>query len=243
MIKVSRAEIELFVQCPRCFYIDVIHKIQRPTSYPVSLKSGIHSLLKKEFDAHRDHGTQHPLQEKFNVPAIPAKHEQIDNWRQLQVAGIVYQDYIRGLHLYGAIDDLWINENGEYHAVDYKSTAKDAPVTSLPSWADGYCRQMEIKQWLLRKNGLKVSDTSYFVYCTGDINAAGLNDHLNFQSTVIPCEGDDSWVEQAVHSIYVVLRSHKIPQTADDCEFCNYTEERIRVEYPEEPISLQWKFG
>ena len=32
-------------------------------------------------------------------------------------------------------------------------------------------RQMEIYQWLLRKNGFKVSDTGYFVYANGITDA------------------------------------------------------------------------
>jgi 2-isopropylmalate synthase len=33
-------------------------------------------------------------------------------------------------------------------------------------WQDSYKRQMDVYQWLLRQNGLKVSNTGYFVYCT-----------------------------------------------------------------------------
>ncbi len=241
MIKISRSEIELFVQCPRCFYLDVIDKIHRPVGFPVSLKSGVLALLRKEFDAHRQAGTQHPLQEKFEVAAIPAQHDQIDEWRKPDNAGVVFQDISRGFHLYGSIDDLWQNEKGEYHVVDYKATAKFSPVSVLPSWADAYCRQMEIKQWLLRKNGLNVSDISYFVYCTGDINAAGLNDHLDFHTHIIACPGDDSWVEQAVHSAYLLLKNHQIPQASDDCEFCHYVEQRRHIEHQSDALPLRYK--
>ena len=34
-------------------------------------------------------------------------------------------------------------------------------------WQDGYKKQIEFYQWLLRGNGFKVSDTGYFVYCNG----------------------------------------------------------------------------
>jgi len=66
----------------------------------------------------------------------------------------------------GAVDDLWQDENGEIIVVDYKSTSKEAKVTLDAEWQDGYKRQMEIYQWLLRQNGLKVSDTGYLFIAT-----------------------------------------------------------------------------
>lgn len=71
------------------------------------------------------------------------------------------------LHLLWGIDDLWVDADSTYYVVDYKATAKAEPVMTLPDWAGGYRRQAEIYQWLLRKNGLRVSNTAYFVYCTG----------------------------------------------------------------------------
>jgi len=47
-------------------------------------------------------------------------------------------------------------------------------VTLDAEWQDGYKRQMEIYQWLLRQNGLKVSDTGYFVYCNGKTDRKAL---------------------------------------------------------------------
>ena len=47
-------------------------------------------------------------------------------------------------------------------------------------WQDGYKRQMEIYQWLLRKNGLDVSDTGYFVYCNGKTDKEAFDGKLEF---------------------------------------------------------------
>jgi hypothetical protein len=33
----------------------------------------------------------------------------IDKWRQSMQHGVIYQDLEKDLHLYGGIDDLWIN--------------------------------------------------------------------------------------------------------------------------------------
>ena len=67
----------------------------------------------------------------------------------------------------GGIDDLWMNPAGELLIVDYKATAKDAEVTLDAQWQDGYKRQVEIYQWLFRRNDFKVAKTTYFVYGNG----------------------------------------------------------------------------
>jgi len=64
----------LFLECPRCFYMDVVKKVKRPLGFPFSLNNAVDTLLKKEFDHHRMAGTQHPIQKDFGINAIPAQH-------------------------------------------------------------------------------------------------------------------------------------------------------------------------
>ncbi|MBP6126664.1 PD-(D/E)XK nuclease family protein [Flavobacterium sp.] len=136
--------------------------------------------------------------------------------------GVIFKDIERELHIYGGIDDLWINSDGEYHIVDYKATAKETPVTELADWTAGYKRQMEVYQWLLRKNGLKVSNTAYFVYCTGDNNAECFNNKIEFHSHIIPYEGNDSWISQAINDLHSCLSNPRIPNKNDTCQYCNF---------------------
>jgi CRISPR/Cas system-associated exonuclease Cas4 (RecB family) len=222
MQKISRSKIDLFLNCPRCFYLDVAKGIKRPPGFPFSLNNAVDALLKKEFDLHRAAGTPHPIQTKFGVDAIPSNHPMIDKWRQSMQHGVIYKDTEKDLHLYGGIDDLWINSKGEYHVVDYKATAKEQPVTELAEWTIGYKRQMEIYQWLLRKNGLPVSNTAYFVYCTGDPTREAFDNTLHFTAHVIPYEGDDSWIENTVAELHSCLQSPTIPDKSESCDYCNF---------------------
>ena len=82
MQKISRSKIDLFLNCPRCFYLDVAKGIKRPPGFPFSLNNAVDALLKKEFDLHRAAGTPHPIQTKFGVDAIPSNHPIIDKCRQ-----------------------------------------------------------------------------------------------------------------------------------------------------------------
>ena len=48
--KLSRSKLDLFLQCPRCFYLDNRLGIKRPPGFPFNLNSAVDHLLKKEFD-------------------------------------------------------------------------------------------------------------------------------------------------------------------------------------------------
>jgi hypothetical protein len=48
--KLSRSKIDLFLECPRCFYLDNKLGLKRPPGYPFALNSAVDLLLKKEFD-------------------------------------------------------------------------------------------------------------------------------------------------------------------------------------------------
>ena len=220
--KLSRSRLELFMSCPRCFYIDRHLGVDRPPGFPFSLNSAVDHLLKKEFDMHRTNGSKHPLIDRYSVDAIPVGHENLDKWRH-NFTGIQYHHKLTNFLLFGAIDDLWQNSAGEYIVVDYKATSKDAEITELDQdWQDGYKRQMEIYQWLLRQNGFKVSNTGYFVYCNGRKDGEAFDGKLEFDVNLIAYTGNDSWVEGKVLEAHKCLNSDKIPEPNNDCDYCTY---------------------
>lgn len=220
--KLSRSKIDLFLQCPRCFYFDRRLGVARPPGFPFALNSAVDHLLKLEFDAHRMNGTNHPLIEKYGVDARPVAHNDLDKWRH-NFTGVQFLHKPTNLLIFGAIDDLWINSKEEYIVVDYKSTSKSEDITELnKDWQDGYKRQMEIYQWLLRQNGLTVSSTGYFVYCNGQTDRKAFDGKLEFDITLIPYVGDDSWVENTVTEAHKCLHSAEHPDSGADCDYCQY---------------------
>jgi len=220
--KLSRSKIDAFLECPRCFYLDRRLGVARPPGYPFTLNSAVDTLLKKEFDGYRERGAKHPLIDKYNVDAIPAKHSDLDIWRE-NFKGIQFLHKPTNLLITGAIDDLWINPKGEYIVVDYKATSKDGEITALDkAWHDGYKRQMEIYQWLFRQNGFNVSDTGYFVYANGKKDRPAFDGKLEFDVTLITYTGSSDWVEKAISDISKCLRHSKSPKSGSDCDYCAY---------------------
>jgi len=235
--KLSRSKIDLFLSCPRCFYLDRKLGVGRPPGFPFALNSAVDHLLKQEFDVHRANGTKHPLIEKYGVDAKPVAHDDLDKWRH-NFTGVQYLHEPTNFLVFGAIDDLWArplkkegldsrlrgNDNNlEYIVVDYKSTSKEEEITELnKDWQDGYKRQMEVYQWLLRQNGYKVSNMGYFVYCNGKKDRKAFDGKLDFDVTLIGYEGNDSWVEQALLDAHKCLNQDKIPKANPDCDYCSY---------------------
>src|SRR3989338_6968454 len=128
--KLSRSKIDLFLNCPRCFYYDRKLGVGRPPGFPFALNSAVDHLLKLEFDIHRAKGTKHPLIEKYGVDAIPVNNKDLDKWRY-NFTGIQYLHEPTNFIIFGAIDDLWQNSKGEYIVVYYKATSKDKEINEL----------------------------------------------------------------------------------------------------------------
>jgi hypothetical protein len=80
---------------------------------------------------------------------------------------------------------------------------------------------MEIYQWLLRHNGLEVSNTGYFVYCNGKTDREAFDGKLEFDIDLLPYTGDDSWVEETLKEIKTCLDG-EMPKASVGCDYCNY---------------------
>jgi len=220
--KLSRSKIDLFLKCPRCFYLDRRLGVSQPPGFPFSLNSAVDTLLKQEFDTYRAKQTKHPLIEKYGVDAIPMAHAELNNWRNT-FHGVQFLHPATNFLVFGAIDDLWQSSQGELIVVDYKATAKQEEIIELnKAWQDGYKRQMEVYQWLLRQNGYKVSATGYFVYCNGKTDRKAFDAKLEFDITLVPYTGNAAWVEATLIKAQQCLAQEKVPASNPECDYCAY---------------------
>jgi len=228
--KLSRSKIELYMNCPRCFYLDRRLGVGQPPGFPFNLNSAVDTLLKKEFDIHRAKKTAHPLMKAYGVDAVPYQHPDMDVWRE-NFKGLQVLHEPTNLLITGAVDDVWVAPSGELMVVDYKSTSKTEEVNIDADWQIAYKRQMEIYQWLLENMGFKVSSTGYFVYCNGDTDKEAFDGKLEFDIKVIPYTGDTSWIEGALAKLYTCLMADVMPFSGPDCDYCAYR--RAASEYEE----------
>lgn len=231
MHKISRSKIELFTDCPRCFWLDQVKGVKRPSGPAFTLNSAVDALLKKEFDIHRANGESHPLMKEYGIDAVPFVHEDMEKWRH-NFTGVRTIHVPTELEVFGAVDDIWITPDKILHVVDYKSTSKDGEVELTDAkWHDAFRRQMEVYQWLLRQNGFKVSNTAYFVYVNGKKDRAAFDGKLEFDIKIIEYVGSDAWVEPTLGKIRECLNSTEIPILNSNCEFCKYRKSASVCEY------------
>jgi CRISPR/Cas system-associated exonuclease Cas4 (RecB family) len=221
---VSRSKIELFVQCQRCFYLELRLGVKRPSMPAFTLNNAIDHLLKKEFDVHRAEGTRHPLMAAYGLAAVPFDHPELPTWRH-NFTGVRTFHTESGLTVFGAVDDIWKDTaTGELIVVDYKATASSEPITLTGKWKEAYKRQMEIYQWLLRENGFSVATRGYFVYVNGDADRAAFDGKLECSVVLLPYDGTSTWVSDTVCAMAETLARDTIPSIGAECEHCAYRE-------------------
>lgn len=221
--KLSRSKIDLFLECPRCFYLDNKLGTKRPGFPSFNLNIAVDELFKKEFDVHRKKGTRHPLCETYDVDAIPFANEHLNVWRD-NFSGIETVHEPTGLRVSGAIDDVWVTPEESLVVVDYKATSKEGRIDSLGDspWEAQYARQLGVYRWLLEQNGFTVAPTAYLVYANADKAVDAFNDQLVFETTLVPVETDVSWIPSTLTDIQSCLTTDDIPAIGEYCEYCPY---------------------
>ncbi len=216
MVKLSRSKLELFLDCPRCFWLDMKKSVKRPPPAPYTINSAIDFLLKQEFDVHRENGTAHSLLKKYKLDLIPYKCKEINAWRH-NFTGVSYHHKPTDFWVYGAVDDVWVDPHGELIVVDYKATgAKEHKIY------DQYRRQMEVYQWLLARNNHKVSKTGYFLFAKVNKDEGFAQGKLSFDLILERLEGDSSWVESAIMGAKSNLDG-PLPQPKEGCVYCQFS--------------------
>jgi PD-(D/E)XK nuclease superfamily len=218
--QLSRSKVDLFIECPRCLWLDVARGIPRPSGPPFTLNNAVDTLMKAEFDRYRAAAEPHPLFATVGLDAVPFRHADLDRWRH-NFTGVRWMDGETGWTLFGAVDDLWQAPSGELIVADYKATARsEMPTTAglFPS----YRRQMDVYQFLVRRQGFEVNDRGWFVYTNGDGRAAEFGEKLCFRTSMVPYDGNDAWVLDAFRRAVATVGQPAAPPPADKCVYCAY---------------------
>ena len=221
-MRLSRSKVDLFIECPLCFWLDQRSKVKRPSGPPFSLNVAVDHLLKNEFDASRGKDVPERLARE-GLSFVPTEHSQLSRWRE-NFKGVTR--IYRGIEFFGAIDDLWHDMFGVHYVVDYKATSKADEVSLDADWQIAYKRQVEFYQWLLRGNALEVSNQAWFVYANGIKGDGSFDDQLAFKTKLISYDGDASWIEPTLDSLIECLASESPPPHTTDCPYCQYVAKR-----------------
>ena len=213
--KLSLSTLSLLKECPRCFWLQFNKNIKRPEGIFPSLPSGMDKVLKSHFDLFRDKGKLPPeLKELKDVKLFDNK-ELLEIWRNNR-KGIQWKDK-EGNILKGAVDNI-LKKGNKLIVLDYKT--RGYPLKE--DTAEHYQDQLDIYNFLLRKNGFETEDYSYLLFYHPDkVNEKG---DVIFNTDLIKMNIEVKNAEKIFKNALEVLKNN-IPKASEDCGFCRWYEE------------------
>jgi hypothetical protein len=218
LLKISRANLQLMKECPRCFWLYKHKGLGRPQGYPYTLSIAVDQLLKAEFDGYRERGIMHPVLVGFKGLAeakLFPDQEQLKKWRN-NFEGLKYHDEGLDATLFGAVDDMLEFQNGSLAVIDYKSSgAKEISVY------DDYKMQMDVYTYILEQLGHKTARKGYFVFYQVD-KTDGFRGRLPFRGEVREVDADPTYVYDIFKKAVELAHSDVPPDSGAECQHCNW---------------------
>jgi len=218
-LKISPSTINLFKDCPRCFYLHLIKNIKRPQGIFPSLPGGMDKILKEHFDRFMEKGELPPeLREEITGYKLYDNKENLKIWRN-NFRGIQHLDKKSNILIRGAVDNI-LEKNGKLIVLDYKT--RGYPLKE--DTHEHYITQMDIYNFLLRKNGYKTEDYTYLLfYYPNKVTETG---EVIFDTKLIKIETSVKRAEKIINDAIDVLTSGKEPKASEDCEYCLLRKEK-----------------
>jgi len=217
-IKLSPNSLNLYYECPLCFWLDKKQGVKRPQPYPYALNAAVDLLLKEEFDKYRKKGELHPLLVANNIPAKLFPNQKLLNeWRN-NFQGIRYYDAELDATLFGAVDDILEFSEGKLAPLDYKSTG-----SKVITVYDRFQLQMDIYTFLLEKNGYKTMRKGCLAFYVVD-KENGFDDRLPFRKEIQMIDTDPSYVQGLFEEAVNLLRKEAPSSHSADCQYGRWIE-------------------
>jgi len=218
-VKLSPSRLDLFMECERCFWLQMNENIERPRQPFPSLPSGIDGKVKEHFDRFRGkeekppelRGTELELFDGQNFVDYARSWNTEPKWRDRETGAV----------LRGGLDELLVNEEGEMVVLDYKTKGYE-PENEVP---DYYRRQVELYSLILEENGYRTADQGVILYFYPDsfTRDGGFNFHTELKRTDIDTERAKKVVRDAVKTTEGSLPGH-----GESCDYCEWEKGRVR---------------
>jgi len=240
-MRFSPTGLNLFLECPKCFWLEHVKGIKRPRGIFPSLPGGMDLLIKKYFDKYRALGKLPPeLVGKIDCDLFP-DNQLLDQWRGWRTA-LVLEDKESGAVLSGMLDDLGLkrfdknksfarpdlqSKSGlghqmEFVPLDYKTRGFDVK----EGGESFYFNQLNCYALLLRENGMPPAGHAYLIYyIPKDVAELGMT-----RFDVVPKRVEVN-ADTALETMRgaVKLLAGPMPET-NQCEYCAWANNFIKDE-------------
>ena len=209
--KLSPSSLSLMQECPRCFWLTQHKVFTRPAGIFPSLPSGMDSILKVHFDKFMRKGELPPElcnNTECNNMKLFDNEEKLKTWRS-NLKGISWTDK-EGNVLHGAVDNLLL-KGKKIIVLDYKTRG----FALKEDTAEHYQNQLDIYNFLLRKNGYETEDFAYLLfYVPKEVMSTG---EILFDTTLKKMKVDVKNAESIFNKAIKLLNSD-CPK--ESCEWC-----------------------
>jgi hypothetical protein len=230
----SRRQMDQFIKCPRCFWLEKRHGVILPAGYPLALNQAMDTLLKQEFDLCRREGRPHPIQsqhvtalEDGTLDASPCgpvqarlfpEADRLQEWRSSR-RGLRWTDPLTEFTLFGAVDDLFQFPDGSLAVVDYKSSGA-SQIKVYPS----YRFQLEVYTFLLSRMGYATSEDGYLAFFVARKDD-GFGGRLPFQGTLVRVKLKPERVVDLFREAAALAEADSAPLPGEECDLCRWNAE------------------
>ena len=228
-IVLSPSALNLFLECPKCFWLGKNRGIHRPAGAFPSLPGGMDSVLKKYFDKFRAQGALPPEIEGQVEGKLLDDQKFLREWR-INRKGIRWYDEEQEAELMGALDDCLVVDGEQsrttyYIPVDYKTRGWAAKEDSHSY----YVNQLNCYTFLLEKNGFQTKNFAYLLfYSPREVNSdlgtkfpSGNLVPVLFNVEPRRVETDPAEAYKVFKAAVKTLRGSQ-PATHSTCQFCSW---------------------
>jgi len=211
--KFSPSSLSLLKDCPRCFWLRFNKKINRPAGIFPSLPSGMDKILKVHFDKFMKKGELPPELQKFNGKLKLFDDEELLNvWRN-NFKGIQWTDK-KGNLFRGAVDNILV-KGKKLIVLDYKTRGYPLKEDTHEHYQD----QMDIYNFLLRKNDYQTEDYTYLLFYHP--NKVHENGDVDFHADLVKIKVNIDNAKKIFKKAVEVLEGD-IPKASEECEYCKW---------------------
>lgn len=211
VFKISPSSLNLIEGCPRCFWLEK-HKVwKRPETPFPSLPSGMDKILKIHFDKFMGKNKLPPelcYHKHCENMKLFDDNEKLKTWRN-NLKGIQWKDK-DGNILFGAVDNILI-KGKKLIVLDFKTRG----YALKEDTADRYQNQLDVYNYLLRKNGYETEDYGFLLfYVPKEVLETG---EVIFETELVKRKVDIMNAEKLFKKAIKLLNSECPKKT---CEWC-----------------------
>jgi hypothetical protein len=205
----SATSINLFLDCPRCFWFAANKKIYRPRGPMPSITIGVDSEIKKLFNYYRNIGKLPPfLDGKISGRLIS------------DLPHTMYANFNPEVTLFGYLDEAIQLDDGSYVPFDHKT--KNKKVENVEDVHPAYRIQTAVYVKLLEEKFKKVQDYGYLAYYFPVYDISGK--WIVFENDVkkLDVKNEIGLLSSIVGNALKCV-NNDVPEPSEKCEYCNWS--------------------